>query len=47
VLVRAIVLAAHGQHAAVARLIGTRSAEEEVDDEIRDLRARGRRGNDR
>jgi TRAP-type C4-dicarboxylate transport system permease small subunit len=46
-LVRAIVLAARGQHAAVGRLIGTRSAEEEVDDEIRDLQARGRHGNDR
>jgi TRAP-type C4-dicarboxylate transport system permease small subunit len=47
VLVHAMMLAAHGQRAAVARLIGTRSAEEEVDEEIRDLQARGRHGNDR
>ena len=47
VLVRTVVLAARGQHAAVARLIGTRSAEEEVDDEIRDLQARGRHGDGR
>jgi len=47
VLVRTVVLAARGQRAAVARLIGTRSAEEEVDDEIRDLQARGRHGDGR
>jgi TRAP-type C4-dicarboxylate transport system permease small subunit len=46
-LANAVVLAARGRHAAAARLIGTRSAEEEVDDEIRDLQARGRPGDDR
>jgi TRAP-type C4-dicarboxylate transport system permease small subunit len=40
-LAQASMLAARGQHAAVAKLISTRSAEEEVDDEIRDLRERG------
>ena len=40
-LVQAWMLAARGQHAAVAKLLSTRSAEEEVDDEIRDLRDRG------
>jgi len=40
-LVQAWMLAACGQHAAVAKLLSTRSAEEEVDDEIRDLRDRG------
>jgi TRAP-type C4-dicarboxylate transport system permease small subunit len=40
-LAHASMLAARGQHAAVAKLISTRSAEEEVDDEIRDLRERG------
>jgi len=40
-LVHASMLAARGQRAAVAKLISTRSAEEEVDDEVRDLRERG------
>jgi TRAP-type C4-dicarboxylate transport system permease small subunit len=39
-LVHASMLAARGRHAAVAKLISTRSAEEEVEDEIRDLRER-------
>lgn len=36
-LLHALVLAARGEHAAVAKAISTRSAEEEVADEIRDL----------
>jgi len=40
-LVHASMLAARGQRAAVAKLISTRSAEQEVDDEVRDLRERG------
>jgi TRAP-type C4-dicarboxylate transport system permease small subunit len=36
-LLHVVMLAARGQYSAVAKLIGTRSAEEEVDDEIRDL----------
>jgi TRAP-type C4-dicarboxylate transport system permease small subunit len=43
-LVHAVVLASRGQHAAVANAIGTRSAEEEVEDEIRDLKERNSRG---
>jgi TRAP-type C4-dicarboxylate transport system permease small subunit len=45
-LVHAVVLAAHGQHSAVAKLVSTRSAEEEVDDEIRDLQERSERGSE-
>ena len=45
-LVHAVVLAARGQHAAVAKLISTRSAEEEVEDEIRDLQERSARRDD-
>lgn len=37
-LVHAVLLAARGEHEAVAKAISTRSAEEEVTDEIRDLR---------
>jgi TRAP-type C4-dicarboxylate transport system permease small subunit len=36
-LVHAVILASRGEHAAVAKAISTRSAEEEVADEIRDL----------
>lgn len=39
-LVHAAILAARGRHAAVAKLIGTRSAEEDVEEEIRDLKQR-------
>lgn len=39
-LVHALVLASRGEHAAVAKAISTRSAEEEVEDEIRDLMER-------
>ncbi len=46
-LVHAVVLAARGQHAAVAKVISTRSAEEEVEDEIRDLKERSSREGDR
>jgi TRAP-type C4-dicarboxylate transport system permease small subunit len=46
-LVHAVVLATGGQHAAVAKLISTRSAEEEVEDEIRDLQERSLRQDDR
>jgi TRAP-type C4-dicarboxylate transport system permease small subunit len=46
-LVHAVVLAARGQHAAVANAISTRSAEEEVEDEIRDLEQRSARAGDR
>ena len=46
-LLRAVVLATRGQHAAVAKLISTRSAEEEVEDEIRDLQERSLRQDDR
>lgn len=42
-LVHAVVLASRGEHAAVARAISTRSAEEEVADEIRDLMERNSR----
>jgi TRAP-type C4-dicarboxylate transport system permease small subunit len=45
-LVHAVVLAAHGEHSAVAKLVSTRSAEEEVDDEIRDLQERSERGSE-
>ena len=43
-LVHALILAWHGEHAAVAQAISTRSAEEEVADEIRDLLERGAGG---
>ena len=46
-LMHAVVLATRGQHAAVAKLISTRSAEEEVEDEIRDLQERSLRQDDR
>jgi len=46
-LVHALGLAARGQYAAVANLISTRSAEEEVEDEVRDLRERSAPGDDR
>ena len=46
-LVHAVMLAARGQHSAVAKLISTRSAEEEVEDEIRDLQERSLRQDDR
>ena len=46
-LVHAVVLATDGQYAAVARLISTRSAEEEVEDELRDLQERSLRQDDR
>jgi TRAP-type C4-dicarboxylate transport system permease small subunit len=46
-LVYAAQLAARGQHAAVAKAISTRSAEEEVEDEIRDLEQRSARAGDR
>ena len=46
-LVYAVQLAARGQHAAVAKAISTRSAEEEVEDEIRDLEQRSAREGDR
>jgi len=46
-LLRALGLAARGHYAAVANLISTRSAEEEVEDEVRDLRERSGRGDDR
>ena len=42
-LVHALVLASRGEHAAVAKAISTRSAEEEVADEIRDLLERNTR----
>jgi TRAP-type C4-dicarboxylate transport system permease small subunit len=42
-LVYAVQLATRAQHAAVAKAISTRSAEEEVEDEIRDLEQRGAR----
>jgi TRAP-type C4-dicarboxylate transport system permease small subunit len=42
-LARAMVLATRGEHAAVAKAISTRSAEEEVADEIRDLLERNSR----
>ena len=42
-LMHAVVLATRGQHAAVAKAISTRSAEEEVADEIRDLTERNSR----
>ena len=42
-LVDALVLASRGEYAAVAKAISTRSAEEEVDDEIRDLMERNSR----
>ncbi len=42
-LVHALVLAWRGEHAAVAKAISTRSAEEEVEDEIRDLMERNSR----
>ncbi|MFS8085898.1 MAG: TRAP transporter small permease subunit [Acidobacteriota bacterium] len=42
-LLRAVVLAAHGEDAAVAKAISTRSAEEEVADEIRELKERNAR----
>jgi len=42
-LVYAVQLAARGQHGVVAKAISTRSAEEEVEDEIRDLEQRGAR----
>lgn len=42
-LAHAVVLASRGEHAAVARAISTRSAEEEVADEIRDLLERNSR----
>lgn len=42
-LAHAVVLASRGEHAAVAKAISTRSAEEEVEDEIRDLRERNSR----
>jgi len=42
-LVYALVLASRGEHAAVAKAISTRSAEEEVADEIRDLLERNAR----
>ena len=42
-LLHALVLASRGEHAAVAKAISTRSAEEEVADEIRDLIERGAR----
>ena len=38
-----VVLASRGEHAAVAKAISTRSAEEEVEDEIRDLLERNSR----
>jgi TRAP-type C4-dicarboxylate transport system permease small subunit len=42
-LVHAVVLASRGEHAAVAKTISTRSAEEEIADEIRDLLERNSR----
>ena len=42
-LVDALVLASRGEYAAVAKAISTRSAEEEVDDEIRELMERNSR----
>ena len=42
-LVRALTLAAAGNTQGVAGLIGTRSAEEEIEDEIRDLKERTER----
>lgn len=42
-LLHALVLASRGEHAAVAKAISTRSAEEEVADEIRDLMERNSR----
>lgn len=42
-LVHAVVLASRGEHAAVAKIISTRSAEEEIADEIRDLLERNSR----
>ncbi len=42
-LLHALVLASRGEHAAVAKAISTRSAEEEVADEIRDLIERSAR----
>ncbi len=39
-LVQAALLAARGHSAALTRIIGTRSAEEEVEEEIRDLKQR-------
>jgi TRAP-type C4-dicarboxylate transport system permease small subunit len=46
-LVYAVQFAAHGQHGVVAKAISTRSAEEEVEGEIRDLEQRGARKSDR
>jgi hypothetical protein len=43
VLVRAARLMRSGELRAVSQLIGTRSAEEEVEDEIRDLQERTER----
>jgi len=42
-LLHALLLASRGEHAAVAKAISTRSAEEEVTDEIRDLMERSAR----
>jgi len=42
-LLHALLLASRGEHAAVAKAISTRSAEEEVTDEIRDLIERSAR----
>ena len=42
-LLQAIMLIARGMPRAASRLIGTRSAEEEVEDEIRDLKERAER----
>ena len=46
-LVYAVQLAARGQHSAVAKAISTRSAEEEVEEEVRDLEKRSAHEGDR